>query len=94
MKVDSTLPGSEILETGLRDLENGAISDEALLVAIGRERLITHGFTIILPANMPEIPEHALYASLQKKHAAEAIRHYRSLIRKLVSLENALDAVK
>lgn len=85
------LPGGEILRDGLRDLESGVQSVAAMLVLIARPRLVRSGIQI--PANIttPALPEHELYRLLVVEHGPEAYRHYRSLLRRLVSLENALD---
>ena len=86
------LPGGEILQNGLRDLEAGDRSVCALLVLIGAPRLARHGFQIPGAASSSALPEHELYDLLIAEHGPEAYRHYRSLLRRLVSLENALDS--
>lgn len=85
------LPGGEILRDGLRDLGNGTASVAAMLVLIARPRLTRHGIRIPTSAATPKLPEHELYRLLAAEHGPEAYRHYRSLLRRLVSLENALD---
>lgn len=84
------LPGGEILEAGLRDLEAGTRTVSALLVLVAAPRLARRGIQI--PKGVaPAVPEHELYDLLVAEHGPEAYRHYRSLLRRLVSLENALD---
>ena len=85
------LPGGEILTDGLRDLENGIQSASSLLVLIAAPRLRRCGVRI--PATILPLapPEHELYDFLVAEHGQEAYRLYRSLLRRLVSLENALD---
>lgn len=85
------LPGGEILEDGLRELAAGVRSVSALLVLIAAPRLARCG--IELPRTLPlrSPPEHELYDLLVAEHGPEAYRHYCSLLRRLVSLENALD---
>ena len=85
------LPGGEILTEGLSDLAAGVRSVCALLVLIGAPRLARHGIQI--PEGVPRsaLPEHELYDLLATEHGAEAYRHYRAWLRRLVSLENALD---
>ena len=50
----SALPGSELVEKGLRDLEHGVESVESLLVSIGAPRLADLGFRIERPFAEPE----------------------------------------
>ncbi len=85
------LPGGEILRDGLRDLESGVESVAAMLVLIARPRLARNGIQIPTSITIPALPEHELYRLLVALHGPEAYRHYRSLLRRLVSLENALD---
>lgn len=85
------LPGGEILRDGLRDLDSGVKSVAAALVLIARPRLAGHGIRVPDGEAMPHCPEHELYRLLVAEHGPEAYRHYRSLLRRLVSLENALD---
>jgi hypothetical protein len=91
------LPGGDILEKGLRDLRAGTISPEALLVLIGEPRLIVHGIKIPhIPLPKAEYIEHVLYDHLESIYPSqsEAYQQYNALMRKLASLEHALDAVK
>ncbi len=85
------LPGGEILEGGLRDLEAGIRSVPALLVLIAAPRLSRRGVQMPKGFSPSALPEHELYDLLVAEHGPEAYRHYRSLLRRLVSLENALD---
>lgn len=85
----SHLPGGDILEKGLKDLRIGARTIDALLLLIAGPRLSRCGIPVP-PAN-PPIPEHELYQQLTLKYGPEAYRHYRSLLQRLVSLENALE---
>jgi hypothetical protein len=86
------LPGGEILRNGLRDLQLGVQSVEALLVRVAASRLIRCGIRIPQTGSPSELPEHDLYRRLSIEHGPEAYRHYRSLLRRLVSLENALES--
>jgi hypothetical protein len=85
------LPGGEILRNGLRDLREGLRSVDALLVLVAAPRIARCGVQIPPMALTGELPEHALYRRLSVEHGAEAYRHYRSLLQRLVSLENALE---
>jgi len=87
------LPGGEILEAGLHDLKAGVRSVSSLLVLIAAPRLTRRGIPVPRDAATPGLPEHELYHLLAVEHGPEAYRHYRSLLRRLVSLENALDSL-
>jgi hypothetical protein len=86
------LPGEDLIEAGLRDLQNGRETVEALLVAIGSPRLKRLGFE--LPDDLPGNPEHRLYDLLAKTDEDSAHSRYNSLLRKLVSFERAAECVK
>ena len=85
------LPGGEILQDGLRDLGAGVRSVGSLLVLIAAPRLTRCGIHIPRGMASSGLPEHELYDLLTAEHGPEAYRHYRSWLRRLVSLENALD---
>lgn len=87
-------PGGEILVEGLRDLESGIPSVHALLVLVGAYRLSRCGIQIPALPGAPAVPEHALYQRLVTQHGPEAYRHYRSLLRRLISLESALEVTR
>ena len=82
----------EILGNGLRDLEAGIRSVDALLVQVAAPRLTRCGIQIPPTGSSSKLPEHELFRLLSVDHGPEAYRHYRSLLRRLVSLENALDS--
>ena len=83
------MPGSELVEKGLDDLQRGIESTESLLVSIGAPKLrslgvgVPHGF---------EEPEMRLYERLAREHGDGAHSRYNALIRRLVSYERALCA--
>lgn len=84
------LPGSELVSKGLADLEQGKMDTvEALLIAIGRPRLLRLGFE--LPFQLPEMPESELYRKLGDTHANVAHSQYNALIRRFVSFARALE---
>jgi hypothetical protein len=85
------LPGGEILDQGLQDLVAGVRSVPALLVMIAAPRLARRGIQIPRESSLSTLPEHELYDLLVAEQGPEAYRFYRSLLRRLVSLENALD---
>ena len=82
-----SLPGGDLVETGLRDLVERAVSDESLLVSIGRPRLVQLGLDV--PAGFDD-PEHRLYERLRVRFGDAAHGRYNALVRRLVSFERAL----
>jgi hypothetical protein len=87
------LPGGEILRNGLKDLQDGVRSIDALLVLVAAPRLTRCGIRIPQARSASALPEHDLFRRLCMEHGPEAYRHYRSLMRRLVSLENALEGL-
>ena len=77
---------------GLRDLQDGTDSLEALLVQVGASKLRSHGFTVPASAS-PLAPEHRLYARLEETHGLAAHSQHNALVRRLVSFERALACV-
>ena len=84
------LPGGDLVETGLRDLEEQRVSDEALLVSIGRSRLIQLGLDV--PTGFDDA-EHRLYDRLSERFGDAAHGRYNALVRRLVSFERAFACV-
>jgi hypothetical protein len=80
------LPGHELVDKGLHDLERGAESVESLLVSIGSPRLRRLGFRVTQPF---ESPEHRLYDLLSVQYGDAAHSRYNALVRRLVSFERA-----
>jgi hypothetical protein len=83
------LPAEELIRAGLRDLEHGVESAEALLVSIGAPRLTRAGFPVRAP--LPA-PEQTLYRLLSVQYGDAAHSRYNALIRRLVSFERAASA--
>lgn len=81
------LPGAEMVEQGLRDLEQRIESVESLLVSIAAPRLRLAGVDVANP--FPD-PNHRLYFMLQRSFGDAAHSQYGALIRRLVSYERAL----
>jgi hypothetical protein len=80
------LPGADLVERGLLDLEQGVESVESLLVAVGAPRLRRLGFDV------PDVfatPEQRLYELLRAEHGDAAHARYNALVRRLVSFERA-----
>jgi hypothetical protein len=85
------LPGGELVDRGLRDLELGVESVESLLVSIGAPRLRRLGLDVPQPL---EAPEHRLYSALRGEHGDATHARYNALVRRLVSFERALGATR
>jgi hypothetical protein len=83
----NALPGADLVEAGLSDLQAGRESVAALLVAIGAPRLALLGLAVPAP---PSDPEHRLYALLARDDPDSAHSRYNAWIRRLVSFERAL----
>jgi hypothetical protein len=88
----NSLPGSELVETGIADLQGERETVPALLVAIGAPKLRRLGLT--LPRTIPSNPEHRLYDLLSAENSDSAHSKYNALIRKLVSFQRAMECVK
>ena len=88
MSARSHLPGSDLVERGIADLERGDVTVEALLVSIAAPRLGSLGFMLTDP--IPS-PEHRLYALLASADSDSAHSRYNALVRRLVSFERAAE---
>ena len=80
------LPGQDLLERGIRDLEREVETAESLLVSIGAPRLRRLGLTIPTPTGEPE---QRLYLLLRERHGDAAHSRYNALVSRLVSFERA-----
>jgi hypothetical protein len=87
-RVAAELPGADLVEAGLADLERGVESVEALLVSVGAPRLTALGFELRSPFASPE---HRLYELLATDDPDAAHSRYNALIRRLVSFERAAE---
>jgi hypothetical protein len=85
------LPGEDLVERGLHDLEQGVESPESLLVSIGAPRLRRLG--LVVPDPFPT-PERRLYQLLRQEHGDAAHSRYNALVRRLVSFERTAGAAK
>lgn len=84
------IPGSEIVSPGLRDLRDGIITINSLLVLIAGPRLRRLGFEVPdLPVERPI--EHRLYSLLEDEFGIGAYSRFNSLIRRIVSFSRALE---
>jgi hypothetical protein len=84
------LPGAELIELGIQDLNRERESVEALLVSIGAPRLQRLGLPI--ERSIPSA-EHRLYQLLHDQYGDAAHSRYNALVRRLVSFERAAAAV-
>jgi hypothetical protein len=91
--IPNNLPGHELIERGLDDLEKGVESVEALLVLIGSPRLRELGLAAPVCEARINPPEHKLYDLLVRKDPDSAYSTYNALIRRLVSFERAAECV-
>ncbi len=89
--MDPGLPGDDLIEQGIADLERGVESIAGLVVSIGSPRLQRLGLRV--PPTFAESPEHRLYAMLASSDPDGAHARYNSLIRRLVSYERAAECV-
>jgi hypothetical protein len=87
-KSTARLPGEELVDTGIRDLQRNVVSTESLLVSIGAPRLRQLGFRVAEPIASPEL---RLYELLAREDSDAAHSKYNALIRRLVSFERALE---
>ncbi len=87
MRAES-LPGGDLVQSGLEDLARGVESVPALLISIGAPRLRRLGLVIERP--IPS-PEHRLYELLRQSDPDAAHARYNALIRRLVSFERAAE---
>lgn len=86
----SEIPGSELVEAGLRDLAAGRRTVPALIVSIGAPRLRQLGFEVMVPI---DDADHALYLLLAAEDpdgADSAHSRYNALVRRLLSFERAV----
>lgn len=84
------LPGGDLVAKGLQDLARSSETVEALLVSIAAPRLRELGLAVALP--LPD-PEHRLYELLARDDPDSTHSRYNALIRRLTSLESALECV-
>ena len=90
LELDS-IPGGEIVSSGLRDLQAKHFSENALLVLVCAPRLRTLGFEIADPADVPKPREHELYGAIESRLGIEAFSSYNSLLRRMTSFARTLE---
>lgn len=87
-----SLPASDLIEEGIRDLRERRETVASLLVSIGAPKLRRLGLQI--PDKLPTHPEHRLYDLLAIDNPDAAHSKYNALIRKLVSFQRAIPCVR
>lgn len=88
MDPDTTLPGADLVEQGLKDLSENRVTELSLLVLIAAPRL--RGLGLQVPErDFPRPYEHALYERLEQRLGDGAHSRYNSLIRRIVSYARA-----
>jgi hypothetical protein len=93
MKTDdliSGLPGENLVRQGLADFQSGLCTVPACLVRIARPRLSRAGLMPENATGQSSESELQLY-DLLRREGGDAYSRYNSLLRELVSFENALD---
>jgi len=90
--LSKALPASDLIESGIEDLERGIESISALLVSIGAPRLRRLGLRV--PEAVIESPEHRLYELLHQVEPDAAHARYNALVRRLVSFERAVECAR
>lgn len=85
------LPGSDLINSGIRALDRRETTVESLLVSMASERLASLG--ILTPEPLPD-PEMSLYRLLVAAHGDAAHGRYNALVRRLVSFHRAAACAK
>ena len=85
------LPGRELIERGLADVQSGRKTVEALLVAVAAPRLEALGLEARGPGTPVAEPELALYALLGASGVSDPYSRYNALLRELSSFIRALE---
>lgn len=85
------LPASETIARGLSDLQEGALTVDALLVAVAARRLADLGLPMPPSADLPKDPELALY-DLLCGQSDDPFFAYRARLDELDSFVSSLEA--
>lgn len=87
---DRILPGSELIEEGLRDLKENRTTEASLLLLVAAPRLRELGIDV--PERSFARPvEHELYELIEERLGDAAHSHYNSLLRRVASYIHALE---
>ncbi len=86
------LPGAELIDRGLKDLEKSLITISSLLICIGKPRLENAGLKIPkINFNFSKDAELMLYELIVKEGHPDPYSYYNSLLRRLISFEQAIE---
>jgi hypothetical protein len=83
------LPGADLFDAGIEDLDAGVESVPSLLVSLARERLVAAGLAV--PPATAERPAHRLYDLLAAEEGNDAHGRYNALLRRMVSFARAAE---
>jgi len=95
-----SLPGGELINSGLNDLKSGKESIGSLLIEIGEPRLRALGVAVstsncrTMDSPEHDSPEHRLYDLIAAENSLTAHSRYNALIRLLVSFERGLSSIR
>ncbi len=85
------LPGWDLVRRGVADLRKGRLTVEALLLCVGASRLRRMGVEIPHVDLGRLSPEFHLFQVIQREQPLGAHGRFKSLVRRLVSFERALE---
>lgn len=86
------IPGAELVQQGMKDLQDGKVTAESLLLQIASPRLEALGISLPHQHKPQAQPyEHQLYALLEARLGRGAHSQYNALIRRIVSFAHALE---
>lgn len=91
MRVDLALPGAEIVERALKDLERHVESSAAIALQVIAPRLRLMGYDVPRSA-LDESPELCLYRQLSNEHVLDPYSSYNAMLRRLYSFAAAVEA--
>jgi len=85
------LPGADLVEAGVADLQAGRLSEASLLVLIAAPRLRALGMDIPRDPDGGDSPEHRLYALLASSPRRDAYSYYNALLARVASFADAAE---
>ena len=88
-----SLPGADLVLTGLRELQEKEPGECGLLVLIASTSLRSLGINVPERMDVPLPYEHQLYSLLEATHGDGAYSRYNSLLRRIIGFEHALEQV-
>jgi hypothetical protein len=83
-ELSDQLPGHEVVDPGLADLQTGTMSEEALAVLAAAPRLRRSG--VVVPEGFDELgASHELYTRLADRLGNRAHGHHHAVMRRVLS---------